>query len=160
MGALLSLIEAVPPVSDFETKKRSQPPIQGNNSNPASESGRLPYWQVNIPFERREKQCPGFLRDIGERNERMVGTPASQFHYHNWEEVKTMIGSVRDSALCHLTDSERHQYHRHVSGCTFGSSQIPELHDVPETPVRECPEFRSTGTTEVEGTYAGWSSIQ
>jgi len=94
MGALLSLIEAVPPLSDFQTKTQSQPSIHGDDSNSASESGRLPYWQVNIPPERQEKECPAFLRDIGERNEKMVGTPASQFHYHTWEEVKTMIGNV------------------------------------------------------------------
>jgi hypothetical protein len=107
MGALLSLIEAVPPVSDFKTKKRSQPPIQGDDSNPASEPGRLPYWQVNIPFERREKQCPGFLRDIGERNENMVGTPASQFHYHNWEEVKNMIGRIRSFLRCAISLTQK-----------------------------------------------------
>lgn len=103
MGALLSLIEAVPPVSDFTTKKRSQLPIHGDDSNPASESDRLPYWQVNIPFERREKQCPEFLRKIGERNEGMVGTPAGQFHYHNWEEVKSMIGRLRRRSWCALS---------------------------------------------------------
>lgn len=107
MGALLSLIEAVPPVSDFKKKKRLQPLRHGDDSNPASESGRLPYWQVNVPFERREKQCPAFLRDIGERNERMVGTPASQFHYHNWEEVKSMIGRLRSCPRCGISLTQK-----------------------------------------------------
>jgi hypothetical protein len=37
----------------------------------------------------------------------MVGTPASQFHYHNWEEVKNMIGRIRSFLRCAISLTQK-----------------------------------------------------
>jgi len=53
----------------------------------------IPYWLVNIPKDKWPKECPEFLKSIGERDRHMISTPNSQFHRLTWPEVKDITGA-------------------------------------------------------------------
>ena len=51
-----------------------------------------PYWLVNIPKDQWPKECPEYLKNVGDRDRQMISTPNSRFHRLTWPEVKDNIG--------------------------------------------------------------------
>ena len=74
----------------FKKKKPQAEPHRNLQSDPRL--SKIPYWQVNIPVDERQEQCPVFLQSIGERYEKMINCRADDFHYLSWPEVKEIIG--------------------------------------------------------------------
>lgn len=58
-------------------------------SNLSSEA--LPYWLVNVPPADRPTHCPGFLRDICQKNIEILSTPDEQYRRQPWELVKEIV---------------------------------------------------------------------
>ena len=85
MGGPLSLVTTLLPAA-------LPPSLEEEVNETVSLNGELPYWQVNVPVEQRKADCPGFLRDITDRNRDIIRVPLNQFRYQTWEEVKTLIG--------------------------------------------------------------------
>lgn len=63
--------------------------LRNSDSNQAPES--LPYWLVNVPHADRPAQCPGFLRDICQKNIEILSTPDEQYQRQDWGLVKEIV---------------------------------------------------------------------
>lgn len=63
-----------------------------------SHPDELPYWQVNIPPEDRQEECPEFLRDISDKDIRIIGTPDEEYRVQTWQQVAdiTRTGRLAD----------------------------------------------------------------
>ncbi|KAH0365696.1 hypothetical protein KCU65_g5964, partial [Aureobasidium melanogenum] len=55
----------------------------------------LPYWQVNVPPEHRSDECPDFLRDANEKDQKILATPDYEFRRLSWPEVQDLIRTNR-----------------------------------------------------------------
>ncbi|EKG13053.1 hypothetical protein MPH_09788 [Macrophomina phaseolina MS6] len=62
---------------------------------PKMPSTTLPWWQVNVPEDLRTEECPDFLRECGEKDRRIIGTPDSEYRPYGWEEVKDIVKTNR-----------------------------------------------------------------
>lgn len=58
-------------------------------------STTLPWWQVNVPEDLRTDECPDFLKECGEKDRGIIGTPDSAYRPYNWEQVKDIINTNR-----------------------------------------------------------------
>ncbi|KAI4735637.1 hypothetical protein E4T50_13841 [Aureobasidium sp. EXF-12298] len=56
---------------------------------------RLPYWQVNVPADQRSDECPDFLKDANEKDQKILATPDSEFRRLLWPEVQELIRTNR-----------------------------------------------------------------
>ncbi|KAJ9142184.1 N-acetylglucosamine-induced protein 1 [Pleurostoma richardsiae] len=55
----------------------------------------LPYWQVNVPPEEREAECPDFLRDLNAKDIGIISTPDSQYATETWPAVRRKCAENR-----------------------------------------------------------------
>jgi hypothetical protein len=55
----------------------------------------LPYWQINVPADRRTPECPEFLRNLKAKDLAIISTPDSEYHVLAWSEVKQIIADNR-----------------------------------------------------------------
>ena len=51
----------------------------------------LPFWLVNVPWDQWPAECPDFLRDVGEKDRMIIGTPDSDYKRLSWQEVQEII---------------------------------------------------------------------
>ncbi|KAL1297964.1 hypothetical protein AAFC00_006472 [Neodothiora populina] len=65
------------------------------SANNAPDQSRLPYWQVNVPIDKRPAECPDFLADANEKDRGILATPDSQYHRFTWPELKELIRTNR-----------------------------------------------------------------
>lgn len=62
-------------------------------SNPDSQP--LPFWQVNIPPEEREEECPEPLQDLSAKDRGIIGTRDEDYCVQSWEQVADIVRSGR-----------------------------------------------------------------
>lgn len=87
----------------------SFPPLKmGSLSAPATATS-LPYWQVNIPPQEREEECPDFLRNIDEKDIKLLSTLQSDYKLQTWEELASDISTNRLDVL-QRTPLDRRRY--------------------------------------------------
>ncbi|KAI4740693.1 hypothetical protein E4T50_08884 [Aureobasidium sp. EXF-12298] len=55
----------------------------------------LPYWQVNVSADQRSAECPDFLKDANEKDQKILATPDSEFRRLSWPEVQELIRTNR-----------------------------------------------------------------
>lgn len=55
----------------------------------------LPYWQVNVPPQEREESCPDFLRNISERDQKIISTLQNDYKLQTWDELKADVAANR-----------------------------------------------------------------
>ncbi|KAI4758034.1 hypothetical protein E4T52_09815 [Aureobasidium sp. EXF-3400] len=60
-----------------------------------SDQEPLPYWQVNVPADQRSAECPDFLKDANEKDQKILATPDSEFRRLSWPEVQELIRTNR-----------------------------------------------------------------
>lgn len=53
----------------------------------------LPFWLVNIPRDEWPAECPEFLKALGDKDRRIIGTPDSEYKKLTWDEVKHLIST-------------------------------------------------------------------
>ena len=92
MAGLPSLINNLLPASRIDKPAALPPSLEQEVTETVPPNGELPYWQVNVPPDQRKAECPGFLKDITDRNKDIIRVPLNQFRYQTWEEVKALIG--------------------------------------------------------------------
>jgi hypothetical protein len=51
----------------------------------------LPFWLVNVPRDQWPTECPDFLKELSDKDRRIIGTPDSQYEKLTWEEVRHWI---------------------------------------------------------------------
>lgn len=51
----------------------------------------VPFWRVNVPRDQWPNSCPDFLRDISEKDKKIIGTPDEEYQVLTWEEVKELV---------------------------------------------------------------------
>lgn len=56
---------------------------------------QLPYWQVNIPPEDREDECPKFLRDVSAKDIGIMSTPDDEYRAQTWQQVVDIVRTGR-----------------------------------------------------------------
>ena len=61
--------------------------------------GRLPYWQVNVPAEQRTKQCPEYLQEQSEKNQRILATRDEDYSRQTWPVVQDIVSQCTGLAL-------------------------------------------------------------
>ncbi|KAL1842276.1 hypothetical protein VTJ49DRAFT_5661 [Mycothermus thermophilus] len=60
-----------------------------------STSQDLPYWQVNVPPALRTAECPDFLRELSDKDRRIIGTPDSEYEIDSWDSVRRKVAENR-----------------------------------------------------------------
>ncbi|OHE90670.1 hypothetical protein CORC01_14031 [Colletotrichum orchidophilum] len=65
----------------------------GSISNPAATA--LPYWQVNVPSERRMDECPEGLRNLSAKDVGILSTPDAAYRPQTWDEVRRLVETNR-----------------------------------------------------------------
>ncbi|KAI3326640.1 hypothetical protein HD806DRAFT_532276 [Xylariaceae sp. AK1471] len=55
------------------------------------EQSQLPYWQVNVPPDKRTEQCPDFLLDLSDKDLRVLSTRDEDYQRISWEQVGQII---------------------------------------------------------------------
>ena len=51
----------------------------------------LPFWLVNVPRDQWPPECPDFLKDLSDKDRRIIGTPDCRYEKLTWEEVRHWI---------------------------------------------------------------------
>ncbi|KAI0099901.1 hypothetical protein GGR51DRAFT_380795 [Nemania sp. FL0031] len=51
----------------------------------------LPYWQVNVPEDKRTEECPDFLRAVNAKDRGILSTPDEEYHVTTWPEAQKLI---------------------------------------------------------------------
>ncbi|KAF1952846.1 hypothetical protein CC80DRAFT_478596 [Byssothecium circinans] len=51
----------------------------------------LPFWLVNVPHDQWPTECPDFLKDCGEKDRGIIGTPDSEYSVMGWDEVRHLV---------------------------------------------------------------------
>lgn len=51
----------------------------------------LPFWKANVPQEQRPAECPDFLKNISEKDQRIIGTPDEEYTLLTWAEVRELV---------------------------------------------------------------------
>ncbi|KAL9007928.1 MAG: hypothetical protein Q9173_006898 [Seirophora scorigena] len=59
----------------------------------------IPYWCYNIPKEQWPAECPDFLIDLSERDQKLVGRRDQDYERLTWPEVRQVIVTPRQVAL-------------------------------------------------------------
>ncbi|KAF2186769.1 hypothetical protein K469DRAFT_706758 [Zopfia rhizophila CBS 207.26] len=69
----------------------------------------LPFWLVNVPREQWPSECPEFLKECGEKDRRIIGTPDAEYKRLSWEECKEII-RIKQVGLFHRVPSDLRRY--------------------------------------------------
>lgn len=80
----------------------------------ASNQTDLPFWQVNVPLDKRPAKCPDFLADANDKDRRILGTPDSAYHLLTWSEVREIIAANRID-LFQRVPSELRRYREYMA---------------------------------------------
>ena len=62
------------------------------DNKPTPES--LPYWLVNVPPCEWAAECPDFLRNLPQKNIRILSTPDELYEAPNWDTVKEIVSEL------------------------------------------------------------------
>lgn len=65
----------------------------GSLSGPAATA--LPYWQVNVPTDRRTDECPEGLRNLSAKDVGILSTPDVAYNRQTWTEVRRLVETNR-----------------------------------------------------------------
>lgn len=55
----------------------------------------LPYWQVNVPEDKRTEECPEYLKDMNEKDIGILSTWDEDYERMSWPHVVDMIDNGR-----------------------------------------------------------------
>jgi hypothetical protein len=69
----------------------------------------LPFWLTNVPRDQWPTECPDFLKDCGEKDRRVIGTPDSCYDVLTWDEVRDLVNINRVDKF-HRVPSELRRY--------------------------------------------------
>jgi hypothetical protein len=53
----------------------------------------LPFWLVNVPRDQWPTECPEFLKEIGEKDRSIIGTPDHEYMRLTWDECLQIIST-------------------------------------------------------------------
>jgi len=88
----------------------------------ATDPATLPYWQVNIPPNDRERDCPLFLQNLKPKERAIIGTPDSEYHILTWDEVRQVIAINALGAFQRIpSDLRRYLAYNHYLKEKYGS---------------------------------------
>ncbi|KAF2875914.1 hypothetical protein BDV95DRAFT_562966 [Massariosphaeria phaeospora] len=80
----------------------------------------LPFWLVNVPHDQWPAECPAFLKECGEKDKKIIGTPDAEHRNLPWDEVRELVRNDRVD-LFHRKPSDLRRYrqytHRLVKEC-------------------------------------------
>ncbi|KAK4105504.1 hypothetical protein N658DRAFT_122004 [Parathielavia hyrcaniae] len=55
----------------------------------------LPYWQINVPEHLRTAECPDFLRNLNDKDLRIISTPDNEYEIDPWDVVRHKVAQNR-----------------------------------------------------------------
>lgn len=59
----------------------------------------LPFWKVNVPPEQWSAECPEFLCNISEKDQRIIGTPDESYTLVTWPEAQELVSTTGCSLM-------------------------------------------------------------
>jgi hypothetical protein len=80
----------------------------------------LQFWRVNVPKEQWPTECPDFLRDVSEKDKRIIGTPDEEYSVLGWEEVRNIVGTIKNSPS--ISGSSIYDDYFGADGCCQGKT--------------------------------------
>lgn len=54
----------------------------------------LPFWLVNVPEDQWPSECPDFLKDCSDKDQKIIGTPDGEYKVLTWDEVREIVSTV------------------------------------------------------------------
>ncbi|KAF2708176.1 hypothetical protein K504DRAFT_534817 [Pleomassaria siparia CBS 279.74] len=75
----------------------------------------LPFWLVNVPREQWTEECPEFLKECGEKDRSIIGTPDSEYKRLSWDQVKEII-RINQIDKFHRVPSDLRRYRQFTHG--------------------------------------------
>jgi hypothetical protein len=66
-----------------------------NGSIKESNGESLPFWQVNVPPDKRTLKCPDFLQRVSQKDIEILSTPDKDYHILTWPKVCDVIAHNR-----------------------------------------------------------------
>ncbi|KAH9861062.1 hypothetical protein IAQ61_010798 [Plenodomus lingam] len=78
-------------VSEPDQAQQEQRQRQQEGQQQKENGTQLEFWKVNVPPEQWPATCPDFLRNCGEKDRSIIGTPDEQYTNLTWEQVKEII---------------------------------------------------------------------
>lgn len=69
----------------------------------------MPFWLVNVPRDQWPSECPDFLKELGEKDRRIIGTPDKEYRRLAWEECVELIRTNRVDKF-HRVPSDLRRY--------------------------------------------------
>lgn len=88
----------------------------------------VPWWQVNVPIELQEEECPVYLSGLSDKDIGIIGTRDDQYKHMEWPEVKKIIGTQAMMVLIGLLTVSRSQSDRPLSTSTERTQKVPPIH--------------------------------
>ncbi|KAF2469160.1 uncharacterized protein BDR25DRAFT_264366 [Lindgomyces ingoldianus] len=73
----------------------------------------LPFWLVNVPRDQWPKECPEFLKECGEKDRSIIGTPDAEYKRLSWDEV-TEITRINRVDKFHRVPSDLRRYRQYT----------------------------------------------
>jgi hypothetical protein len=64
----------------------------------------LPFWKVNVPREQWPAECPDFLKNITQKDQRIIGTPDEDYTLLSWPEVRELVSTAVRPNVCTSAD--------------------------------------------------------
>ncbi|EON67335.1 hypothetical protein W97_06588 [Coniosporium apollinis CBS 100218] len=80
---------------------------------PDAPSEPLPFWLVNVPRDEWPAKCPDFLSGLSTKDERIIGTPDSEYHRMTWPEVQKAVEANRPD-LFQRVPSDLRKYRKYT----------------------------------------------
>ncbi|PVH98817.1 hypothetical protein DM02DRAFT_595362 [Periconia macrospinosa] len=82
----------------------------------------LPFWLVNVPRDQWPAECPEYLRDLSEKDRRIIGTPDEEYRLLTWDEVKELIRLNQFDKFHRMpSDLRKYRYFTHRLIKEYGS---------------------------------------
>jgi hypothetical protein len=113
----------------------------------ATAHDELPFWRVNVPPGQWPAECPEFLQDISEKDQRIIGTPDESYTFLTWDHVRELVS---------MTARPRHDEARRGTVCSDGW-QAPTAWTSSSASHPSCGGTGSSRTSSSKTTAASWT---
>lgn len=85
----------------------------------------LSFWKVNVPQEQWPAECPDFLKDISEKDQRIIGMPNEEYTSLSWPEVRELVSTACNPTPAQaLTAADRYRPRRQIPPQTVRAAAV------------------------------------
>ncbi|KAL9601771.1 MAG: hypothetical protein Q9219_002261 [cf. Caloplaca sp. 3 TL-2023] len=122
--------------------------------------GEIPYWRANVPKEQWPAECPEFLMNLSERDQKLVGRLDADYHRLTWPEVKQVIEENRLDRFVRVpSDLRRYLEYNFQLKKDYGSVMdfvVQERLKWPDLKPQDAVPFNDPATGDIKILYNDW----